>query len=136
MSLSFADRIYLSGCGSTRGLHRLLHGDVVGAFEFNPLFVLSLPFLLFAFVRYSNAVMRGQSLKSNQLNAKAYLGVVCSHSVLWIFRNTPFIRSFHERSVESTQKQTGGLQMRLVFAFLLTMTIAAESVFSATQTRN
>src|SRR5882757_3156742 len=47
------------GCGSTRGLHRLLHGDVISAFEFNPIMVLALPFLLYALVRYTVAAVRG-----------------------------------------------------------------------------
>ena len=78
------------GCGSTRGLHRLLHGDVVAAFEFNPLLILSLPFLLYALLRYTNAAISGKPLKGNQLNAKyiwLLFGVIM---FFWIYRNTPF----------------------------------------------
>lgn len=78
------------GCGSTRGLHRLLHADVVGAFEFNPLMVLSLPFLLYALVRYTAAAVRGRPLQRHYLDAKyvwALFGVIMS---FWIFRNTRF----------------------------------------------
>src|SRR6185295_10093405 len=77
------------GCGSTRGLHRLLHGDVIAAFEFNPLLILSLPFLLYALLRYTNAAIRGKPLKGNQLNAKyiwLLFGVIM---FFWIYRNTP-----------------------------------------------
>ncbi|HUS12310.1 MAG TPA: DUF2752 domain-containing protein, partial [Pyrinomonadaceae bacterium] len=78
------------GCGSTRCLHRLLHGDLVGAFEFNPLLILSLPFLLYALMRYTNAAIRERPLKGNQLNAKyiwLLFGVIM---FFWIYRNTPF----------------------------------------------
>ena len=34
------------GCGGLRATHCLLHGDVTGAFRFNPLFVLLLPVFL------------------------------------------------------------------------------------------
>jgi len=34
------------GCGGLRATHRLLHGDIAGAFRFNPLFVLLLPVFL------------------------------------------------------------------------------------------
>jgi len=78
------------GCGSTRGLHRLLHGDVIGAFEFNPLLVLSLPFLIYAFLRYSNATMRGRPIKRHQLNAKYIWALFVVIVSFWIFRNTPF----------------------------------------------
>ena len=77
-------------CGSTRGLHCLLHGDMVSAFEFNPLLILSLPFLLYALVRYTNAAVRGRPLKWNQLNAK-YIWMLCAVILcFWVFRNTPF----------------------------------------------
>jgi hypothetical protein len=78
------------GCGSTRGMHALVHGDVVSAFKFNPLLVLSLPFLLYAFVRFSNDAIQGRQPKGNRLDAKyiwAIFGVVM---FFWIFRNTPF----------------------------------------------
>lgn len=78
------------GCGSTRCLHRLLHGDLVGAFEFNPLLILSLPFLLYALMRYTNAAIRERPLKGNQLNAKyiwLLFGVIM---FFWIYRNTPY----------------------------------------------
>jgi hypothetical protein len=78
------------GCGSTRGLHRLLHGDVVAAFEFNPLLVLSLPFLFYALLRYTTAAVREKPLKGNQLNAK-YIWVLFGVIMFfWIYRNTPF----------------------------------------------
>ena len=78
------------GCGGTRGLHCLLHGDVAAAFEFNPLLILSLPFLLYALVRYTNAVVRGQPLKWKQPNAKCIWMLVAVILSFWVFRNTPF----------------------------------------------
>jgi uncharacterized protein DUF2752 len=78
------------GCGSTRGLHRLLHGDVVAAFQFNPLLVLSLPFLLYALLRYTNVVMRGLPVKGNQLRAGYIWTLFVVVLSFWIFRNTPF----------------------------------------------
>ena len=78
------------GCGSTRGLHRLLHGDVVAAFEFNPLLIISLPFLLYALMRYTSAALRGQPLNWNRLNARYISTLIAVIISFWIFRNTPF----------------------------------------------
>jgi len=78
------------GCGSTRGLHRLLHGDVIAAFEFNPLMILSLPVLFYALVRYTSAAWGDRPLKWNQPDVKylwVLLAVVLS---FWVFRNTPY----------------------------------------------
>lgn len=35
--------LYCPGCGATRALHALLHGDLGKAFSMNPVFVLALP---------------------------------------------------------------------------------------------
>jgi len=78
------------GCGSTRGLHYLLHGDVVAAFELNPLLILSLPFLLYALGRYTIAAVRGRPLKVNQLNAKYIWVLLAAILSFWVFRNTAF----------------------------------------------
>ena len=77
------------GCGTTRALHQLLHGNLLAAFQFNPLLILSLPFLLYALLRYTNSVLRGQPINRNSLAAKyiwALFGIVL---FFWIFRNTP-----------------------------------------------
>lgn len=78
------------GCGSTRGLHQLLHGNVVAAFKFNALMMVMLPFLLYALVRYTSAVMRGRPLKGNQLDAKYIWLLFFVVLSFWIVRNTPF----------------------------------------------
>jgi hypothetical protein len=78
------------GCGATRGLHCLLHGDLVAAFKFNPLVILSLPFLLYTLVRYTHAAVRGRPLRMHQLNAKYIWALFIVILAFWVFRNTPF----------------------------------------------
>lgn len=78
------------GCGSTRAMHALVHGDIGPAFQFNPLFILSLPFLLYAFARFTNAAIQNRQLRGNQLDAK-YIRIIFGVVLFfWIFRNTPF----------------------------------------------
>ena len=77
------------GCGTTRGLHQLLHGNLAAAFQLNPLLILSLPFLVYALVRYTNTALRGQPIRKNTLQAKyiwALFGIVL---FFWVIRNTP-----------------------------------------------
>ena len=78
------------GCGSTRAAHQILHGHFITAFELNPLFLLAIPFLLFALLRYSVAVMRGGVPRQNVLPAVYIYGLFFVVVSFWIFRNTPY----------------------------------------------
>src|SRR5215213_4155547 len=78
------------GCGSTRAMHQLLHRHVVAAFMLNPLFLLAIPFLLYALLRYSVIVMRGGVLRPNALPASYIYALFFVVLSFWIFRNTPF----------------------------------------------
>ena len=77
------------GCGSTRGMHQLLHGNLGAAFEFNPLLVLALPFLIYALLNYTSRVMRGQPAQQNTLAPKYIYTIFGVVLFFWIFRNTP-----------------------------------------------
>jgi hypothetical protein len=49
------------GCGGTRALHQLLHGNVVAALRLNALFVAALPFLAWLGIRSTVKKIRLQS---------------------------------------------------------------------------
>ncbi len=78
------------GCGSTRAMHQLLHGHVLAAFMLNPLFLIAIPFLLFALLRYSVVVMRGGVPRQNSLPASYIYALFFVVLSFWIFRNTSF----------------------------------------------
>ena len=77
------------GCGSTRGMHQLLHGNLLAAFELNPLLLVALPFLLYALVSYSYRVMTGRPLRHNTLAPKYIYTIFGVVLFFWVFRNTP-----------------------------------------------
>ncbi len=78
------------GCGSTRAMHQILHGHFVAAFMLNPLFLLAIPFLLYALFRYSAVVMRGEIPRRNTLRPSYIYALFVIVVSFWIFRNTPF----------------------------------------------
>lgn len=78
------------GCGATRALHQVLHGHFETAFTLNPLFLLAIPFLLFALIRYSVIVLRGGAPRPNALPAPYIYAIFFIILSFWIFRNTPF----------------------------------------------
>ncbi len=77
------------GCGTTRALHQILHGHLETAFMLNPLFLIAIPFLLFALLRYSVAVMRGGRPRPNAVPAPFLYALFFIILTFWIFRNTP-----------------------------------------------
>ncbi len=78
------------GCGVTRALHQILHGHFYTAFTLNPLFLIAIPFLVFAFLRYSVIVMGGGIPRRNALPAPYIYAIFFAILSFWIFRNTPF----------------------------------------------
>jgi len=50
------------GCGGTRALHQLTHGNLAAAFQLNPLFVLLLPWLAWTLTRQAVLEMTGRRL--------------------------------------------------------------------------
>lgn len=78
------------GCGTTRALHELMHGHLLAAFMLNPLLLLALPFLLYAFLRYSTIALRGRVPRHNALPAPYIYAIFFVIVGFWIFRNTPF----------------------------------------------
>lgn len=78
------------GCGATRALHQILHGHFLAAFMLNPLFFISIPFLLFAFLRYTVIVLRGGVPRPNALPAPYIYAIFFVVVSFWIFRNTPY----------------------------------------------
>ena len=78
------------GCGTTRALHEIVHGHYVAAFMLNPLLLFAMPFLAYAFLRYSAIVMYGGVPRKNSLPAPYIYALFFIVMGFWIFRNTPF----------------------------------------------
>ena len=81
--------LYCPGCGTLRGLHQLLHGNVLEALDFNLLMVLALPFLCYLLVSTTVLEAGGRRLPAFQAPASwiwALLGVI---TLYWILRNVP-----------------------------------------------
>ena len=88
-----ATGLHCPGCGSTRGLHALLHGRVWAAFRFNPLMVAALPFLLAAFVRHTRRVFgweRPDARPRRILPAAWIWALFVLVMAYWVLRNLPF----------------------------------------------
>ncbi len=78
------------GCGTTRGLHQLLHGNLTAAVKLNPLMVAVMPFLFYALVRHTASVILRRPVKGNIVPANYIYALFGFVLFFWIFRNTPF----------------------------------------------
>src|SRR5262245_39527865 len=80
------------GCGGLRAAHRLLHGDLAGAFAFNPLLVLLSPVLGWFLIGWAVRETTGRVWPNpfrRRLCIWVLLGVLVVFSVA---RNLPFAR--------------------------------------------
>lgn len=81
--------LYCPGCGTARGLHALLHLDVAGAMSYNPLMVLSLPFLLYAGGSAAYGSLAGKDRPRRLLPAWVIWGIFIIIVSYWVLRNVP-----------------------------------------------
>ena len=78
------------GCGMTRGLHALLHGDVPGALDYNLLLPAILFFFGYLFVSLCLTAARGRGLHFRLFNAKVIWGFFAFALAFSVLRNLPF----------------------------------------------
>lgn len=77
------------GCGSTRALHALLHGDLVRALAMNPLLVIASPLLAWMALNAAGANPPGRRLLMPwSANPNSWLAVLLGYGVL---RNLPWM---------------------------------------------
>jgi len=80
---------YCPGCGMTRLVYALTHGDVGVAFGLNPLLFALLPVFGYLYVRWTVSTARGLPMRTvlfKQPVVYSFLGLVI---VYWVVRNLP-----------------------------------------------
>jgi len=80
---------YCPGCGSLRALHQLLHANFRAAFAFNPLAVISLPFLAYGGASYTSFQIRGRYLPKCFVPAFWIWTLFAAILIFGIARNLP-----------------------------------------------
>ncbi|MDZ4828305.1 MAG: DUF2752 domain-containing protein [Actinomycetota bacterium] len=85
-----ATGLYCPGCGSQRGLHALLTGDIPAAFGYNAFMVLALPFLFYVYVSWAARSFDGPALPT--MHPPVWFLKVLPPLVMafWVTRNLPF----------------------------------------------
>jgi len=74
------------GCGSQRALHALLHGDVVGAFKFNAMLLVAIPWL--AVCIYGEAIRTSNPARYARINSpRLIMLLLVAILAWWLLRN-------------------------------------------------
>ena len=74
------------GCGSQRAIHALLHGDIVGAFRYNVLLLISIPWI--ALCLYAESRRTRNPRLYLRLNAPLLIWLFLAMVLLWwLLRN-------------------------------------------------
>lgn len=82
--------LFCPGCGTLRGLHALLHGDIKTALDFNPLMVVSLPYLIYSFYTYCSPIILGHRVQSLFIRSSWIMSYLTVVLVFWVLRNLPY----------------------------------------------
>ena len=80
---------YCPGCGTLRALHRLMYGDLQAALGYNPLTVLSLPFVAYW---YATGALRAFGLPAPRpvfLRSRWIWALLAGVVAFWALRNIP-----------------------------------------------
>ena len=80
---------YCPGCGTLRSLHQLLHGNVVSALGYNPLTVLSLPFIAYSYATGAARAFRIPAPRAVFVHHLWIWALLVGVIAFWILRNTP-----------------------------------------------
>ena len=81
--------LYCPGCGTLRGLHQLLHGNLIGAFGYNPFTMLALPIIGYAFLSALADDIWGKRLPTVFVHHALIWGLLVAVVSFWALRNVP-----------------------------------------------
>jgi hypothetical protein len=81
--------LHCPGCGGTRCTYALLHGDVPQALAYNPLFVISLPLILFLLAGSVFHAWTGRRWSLPRLRPWAMQAILWAILAYWVLRNIP-----------------------------------------------
>jgi Protein of unknown function (DUF2752) len=78
------------GCGSTRACYQLLHLHPIAAFKLNPLFMLTLPFIIYGLLGLTRSAITGRPQRRVFIPSIYLWSWLAVLIFFWVFRNTPW----------------------------------------------
>ena len=81
--------LHCPGCGTLRGLHQLLHGNLLAAIGYNPYSMLALPLIGYAFLSALLATTWDRRLPTVFVHPALIWGLLAAVLAFWALRNVP-----------------------------------------------
>lgn len=81
--------LHCPGCGTLRGLHQLLNGNMVAALGYNPYSMIAMPFIAYAFLGAVLWSAWGKRLPTVFVHPALIWGLLAAVLAFWILRNVP-----------------------------------------------
>jgi hypothetical protein len=81
--------LHCPGCGMLRSLHQLLHGNLLGAWRFNPFVVVYVPLTGYALAFLGALAISGKRLASPSIPPKVAWGALIAILAFGVARNIP-----------------------------------------------
>ena len=85
----FLTGLHCPGCGTLRGIHQLLRGDVLSALGYNPFSMLMLPIIGYAFLSALLLTAWGRRLPTVFVHPTLIWGLLATVIAFWALRNVP-----------------------------------------------
>jgi len=83
--------LYCPGCGSTRALYHLLHGNVAKAFRYNPFFVFFAPWLVWQYAAWGLQLIGVRSVPAfRPRSAWPLYALAIALTIFFVARNLPW----------------------------------------------
>lgn len=80
---------YCPGCGMTRALHSVLHGDILRAIKFNAILVIALPVFAYFYILWMNWAFTGRKLPTFTVSRRVSWTIVAIAAIFVVGRNFP-----------------------------------------------
>lgn len=82
-------KLYCPGCGVTRMLLSILHGNFYQAFRFNPLIFIMLPFFIIYYILYIISLINKKDFIIKKIDDKLWIYLIIIFITYGILRNIP-----------------------------------------------
>ncbi len=85
--------LYCAGCGAGRAMLALLRGELYAAFRYQPLLIVSLPFLAYCVAKPYLAFVLGRDILPMPRIRSRWFGITVTVVIVayWILRNIPLV---------------------------------------------